>query len=198
MECTGGNVKSALRIHALAVLALLSVGGFATGCKLAPDLTQDQAKAMLQAKYDKDSSTAFSIAVDDAGMQRGVDAKYWIGIRRYSNGYWGDFKLTPEGAKAVKLPNGGDVIQWRPDTPDDSNYMIVVVPIAPVKFNVQNVGNVETIVDSRTVSYTEDVDLSGLPAPLQNIAQNPGNQLHVRRIATFALANGAWTLQSMR
>ena len=43
----------------------------------------------------------------------------------------------------------------------------------------------------------EDVDLSSLPAPLQDIAQNAGNKLSTQRVATFALTNGAWTLQSI-
>ncbi len=189
-------------MKALAALVLLGAGGFLAGCKSAPELTQDQAKAMIQAKYDKDPGTVFNIAVNDRGMQQGVHANYWLGVKRYPNGYWGDFKLTPDGAKVVKLPNGGDTIQWRPDGPTTdpkySNYTVVVVPLATCKMKMHGIGDVQTVADTRTASYMEDVDLSSLPAPLQAIAQNPGNELSTSRVATFALVNGAWTLQSIQ
>jgi hypothetical protein len=194
-------VKKAVKMQALAALVLLGAGGFLAGCKPAPDLTQDQAKAMIQAKYDKDPGTVFNIAVNDRGMQQGVHANYWLGVKRYPNGYWGDFKLTPDGAKVVKLQNGGDTIQWRPEGPTTdpkySNYTIIVVPLAMSKLKTRNIGDVQTIADTRTVTYMEDVDLSSMPAPLQAIAQNPGNKLSTQRVATFTLENGAWTLKSI-
>ena len=190
-------MKRAVRIQALAVLALLSAGGFLAGCKSAPDLTQDQAKAMIQAKYDSGPGTVFNIAVDDVGMQKGVHANYWAGVKRYPNGYWGDFKLTPDGAKVVKLQSGGDTIQWRPEGPKDPTYTIIVVPLTASKLKLHSMGDVQTIADTRTVTYMEDVDLGNLPAPLQGIAQNPANKLSTKRMATFNLANGAWTLQSI-
>jgi hypothetical protein len=190
-------VKNAVKIQALAALVLLGAGGFLAGCKQAPNLTQDQAKAMIQAKYDKDPGTVFNIAVDDVGMQKGVHANYWLGVKRYPNGYWGDFKLTPDGVKVVKLQSGGDTIQWRPDGPKDSNYTIIVIPLVTSKLKTRSIGDVQTIVDTRTVTYIEDVDLSGLPAPLQGIAQNPFNKLSTQRVATFTLVDGAWTLKSV-
>jgi hypothetical protein len=191
-------VKNAVKIQALAALVLLGAGGFLAGCKSAPDLTQDQATAMIQAKYDKDPGTVFNIAVDDVGMQKGVHANYWLGVKRYPNGYWGDFKLTPDGVKVVKLLSGGDTIQWRPEGPKDPNYTIVVVPLVASKLKTRNIGDVQTVADARTVTYMEDVDLSNLPAPLQGIADNPANKLSTKRMATFALANGTWTLQSIQ
>jgi len=191
-------VRNAARIQALAALVLLGASGFVAGCKSAPSLTQDQAKAMIQAKYDKDPGTLFNIAVGDRGMQQGVHANLWVGVKRYPNGYWADFKLTPQGAKAVKLSSGGDTLQWRPDSPTDPNYAVIVTPLATVKSKARSVGDVQALGDSRTVSYMEDVDLSSLPAALQDIAQNPGNKLSTQRTATFVLANGAWTLQSIQ
>ena len=191
-------MKSAVKMQAFAALVLLGAGAFLVGCKSAPDLTQDQAKAMIQAKYDQDPGSAFHVVVDDAGMQLGVQAKYWAGVKRYPNGYWGDFKLTPDGAKVVKLANGADTIQWRPDNPGDPSYLIAMVTLAPVKHNPRNIGAVQTITDKRAVRFTEDVDLSSLPGPLQSIAKSPGNQLATQRVATFALANGAWTLESVQ
>ena len=194
----GGNVKNAARIQALAALVFLGVGGFLAGCKPAPELTQDQAKAMIQAKYDKDPGTVFNIAVDDIGMQKGVHANLWTGVKRYPNGYWGDFKLTPEGMKAIKLPSGGDTIKWRPDSPKDPNYSVVVVPLVTCKLKERGLGDVQTLVDTRTAAFMEDVDLSNLPEPLQDIAQNPFNKLSSQRVATFTLVNGAWTLESIQ
>lgn len=191
-------MKNAVKIQALAALVLLGAGGLLAGCKSAPDLTQDQAKAMIQAKYDKDPGTVFNIAVDDRGMQQGVHDNYWVGVKRYPNGYWGDFKLTPAGMKVVKLESGGDTILWHPDGPNQPNYTIVVVPLVTCKLKTRNIGDVQTVADTKTVTYIEDVDLSSLPAPLQDIAQNPGNKLSTSRVATFALVNGAWTLQSIQ
>lgn len=194
-------MKIAGQIQALAALVLLGAGGFLAGCKSAPDLTQDQAKAMIQADYDQAAGTVFNIAVDDRGMQQGVHANYWLGVKRYPNGYWADFKLTPDGAKAVKLPGGGDMIQWRPDGPTTdpkySNYAIIVVPLATCKSKARSLGDVQTLADIKTVTFMEDVDLSSLPAGLQAIAQNPGNKLSTQRVATFTLVNGAWTLKSI-
>jgi len=191
-------VKNAVRIQALAALVFLGAGGFLAGCKSAPDLTQDQAKAMIQAKYDKDPGTVFNIAVNDIGMQKGVHANLWVGVKRYPNGYWGDFKLTPDGVKVVKLSGGGDTIKWHPDAPKDPNYSIVVVPLVTSKLKARSLGDVQSLADSKTVAFMEDVDLSSLPAPLQDIAQNPFNKLSTQRVATFSLVNGAWTLQSIQ
>lgn len=191
-------MKNVGRFKVMAALALLGAGGFVAGCKSAPDLTQDQAKTMIQAKYDKAPGAVFNIAVNDRGMQQGVQAKYWLGVKRYPNGYWGDFKLTPDGMKVVKLASGGDTIQWRPDSPNSPNYTVVVVPLATVKYKARALGDVQTVADTRTVTYMEDVDLSAMPAPLQAIAQNPGNELSQQRMATFALTNGAWTLESIQ
>jgi hypothetical protein len=195
-------VKNAVKVQALAALVLLGVSGFLAGCKSAPELTKDQATAMIQAKYDKDAGTVFNIAVDDPGMQKGVHSNYWLLVKRYPNGYWGDFKLTPDGVKVLKLQGGGDTIQWRPDGPATdqrySNYTIVVIPLVASKLKTHNIGDVQTIADTRTVTYMEDVDLSNLPAGLQAIADNPANKLSTKRMATFALANGAWALQSIQ
>jgi hypothetical protein len=36
-----------------------------------------------------------------------------------------------------------------------------------------------------------------LPAPLQGIAQNPANKLGTKRMATFTVVDGAWTVKSI-
>jgi len=190
-------VKNSVKMQALGALVLLGAGCLLAGCKSAPDLTQAQALTMIQAKYDQSPGTVFDIAVDDRGMQQGGNAKYWAMTKRYPNGYWGDFTLTPDGKKVVKLASGGDVIQWRPEGPSDPHYSIVIVPLTLTHLKARDAGQVETVADTRTVTYFEDVNLSALPSPLQAIAANPGNQLSTQRMATFVLNNGAWTLKSV-
>ena len=191
-------MKYKMKMRALGALILLgSAFGF-TGCKSAPDLSKDQAMSMIQAKYDQSPGAPFSISVDDRGMQQGVHANYWLGTQRYPNGYWADFKLTPAGQKVVKLSTPGDVIQWRPEGPSDPHYAIVVTPLVSSKLKARDPGDVQSLGDNRTMGFMEDVDLSSLPAPLQDIAHNPGNRLSSPRTATFALTNGAWALQSIQ
>ena len=194
----GGNVRNAARLQALAALVLLAAGWSLAGCKSAPDLTSEQARTLIQAKYDQDPGSTYNISVDDRGMQLGVHANYWLGQRRYPNGYWGDFKLTDDGKKVVKLQNGGDTIQWRPDGPSDPHYSVVVVPLALSHLKARNVGEVESLGDTKTVNYMEDVDLTGMPDALQNIAHNAVNKLSTQRQATFVLTDGAWALKSIQ
>lgn len=139
-----------------------------------------------------------TIAVNDLGMQEGVTAKYWLGTKRYPNGYWADLQLTPEGKKAVKLSDGSDTIQWRPESPKDPMYAITVTSVAPVHLKATNLGDVQDLAGTKTVTFTEEAVLSDLPTPLQGIATNPGNDVSRMKTATFALSNGAWTLQSVQ
>jgi hypothetical protein len=62
----------------------------------------------------------------------------------------------------------------------------------------RNIEDIQDIGATRTVAFVADVNLSGLPAPMQSIAHNPGNTLAVRRHADFTLDNGAWKLQSVQ
>ena len=190
-------MKNAGKLQTLGALALLSAGLAVAGCKSAPDLPQANALSMIQAKYDQSPPVTTDIVVDDLGMREGVTAKYWEGIKKYPNGYWADFKLTPDGAKLVKLANGGDVVQWRPDGPNDPHYSVIMTTVAASHPKAVNPGDVEDSGDGKTMEYSEDVNLDKLPDPLQGIAHNPGNTLSTRRHANFVLANGAWKLDSI-
>jgi hypothetical protein len=106
----------------LGILAIFTSVAFVGGCKSAPPLSQTDALALIQAKYDQSPPQPLTIVLTDQGMQQGVSDKFWQGVKRYPNGYWGDFKLTDLGKKQVKLSDGGDVIQWRPDGPSDLRY----------------------------------------------------------------------------
>lgn len=191
-------MKNAGKLQTWGTLALLGAGLLWTGCKSAPPLAQADALTIIQAKYDQSPPVNSAIVVNDLGMREGVTAKYWQGAKKYPNGYWADFKLTPDGQKLVKLASGGDTIEWRPDSPDDPHYSITVTTVAANHLKARDAQNVEDVGDTKTVEYTEDVNLTGLPDPLQGIAHNPGNRLSVTRTATFTLDGGAWKLGSIQ
>lgn len=190
-------MKIAGKMHALVALALLGAGLMMAGCKSAPELTKQQALSLIQAKYAATPGAPYIITVGDLGMQEGVTAQYWLGMKRYPNGYWADLKLTPAGAKVVKLTGGGDVIQWRPTSPQDPRYTITVSTVAPVTLKARDISDIQDSGSNKTADFTEDVNLSALPQALQGIAHNPGNKLSTKRTATFVLNNGAWSLQSI-
>jgi len=194
----GGNVKKARNNGIPALVALLGASLLFTGCKSAPDLTAAQAQALIQASYDQSPPVGAAITVSDLGMQQGVTAKYWDRSKAYPNHYWADFKLTPEGKKAVTLAGGGDTIEWRPDSPEDKNFSIVVTAIATNHLKARDVQDPQDVVGgTKTAVFSEAVSLDGVPAPLQDIAHNPGNQLSTKKTATFVLDGGAWKLQSI-
>jgi len=190
-------VKNAVKLQVLVVLVSLGAGLWMAGCKSAPDLTQAQALTMIQAKYDQTPAAPVNITLNDTGMQQGGTAKYWIETKRYPNGYWADFTLTPDGKKVLTLAGGASVIQWRPDSPSDPHFVIVIQSVVTNHMKARDVGEIQTVADTRIASFTEDVNLDGLPQPLADMAHNPGNKLSSLRQATFVLTNGAWTLQSI-
>jgi hypothetical protein len=179
-------------------LAILGVGLLAAGCKTAPPLSQTDATSMIQANYSQAAPVPITIVVNDLGMREGVTAKYWTGLKKYPNGYWADFKLTDDGKKLVKTSNGNDVIEWRPENPTDSKYAITMTTVATSHPKVSHVGDAEDVGSTKTVAYSEDVNLDALPSALQGIAQNPGNELSTAKHANFVLANGAWKLDSVQ
>ena len=191
-----------MQMQVLGVVALLGAGMILAGCKSAPDLTGTQALGLIQAKYDQTPPVGANIIVNDLGMRQGAVAKLWDRTTIYPNKYWADFKLTPDGKKAIKLPNGGDVIQWRPASADDTNYSITMVTVAANHLRAHDIGTIQDemlpgVDTAKGAGYTEGVDLTGVPDALQQIAHNPGNRLSMKRHADFALANGAWALHSI-
>ncbi len=125
----GSHIKSR-GAGALLSAGLLFAMSFIAACKSALELTAVQAQTLIQAKYDQEPAAGAAITVNDLGMRQGVTAKYWDRSKAYPNNYWADFKLSPDGKKAVTLPGGGDTIQWRPDSPEDKRYSIVVTSVA--------------------------------------------------------------------
>lgn len=197
----GGKVKNTLNLKVIGIVGMLGASMLLAGCKSAPPLDKAQAQAMIQAKYDQAAPAGVNIVVNDQGMGEGVIAKYWVETKRYPNGYWGDFTLTPDGKKLVKLQGGGDVIQWHPTTVKDPHYNVILVTLATHHLKVRDITDPQDEIlpgadTAKGADYSEAVDLTGIPAPLQDIAHNPGNLLSIRRHADFALENGAWKLHS--
>jgi hypothetical protein len=196
-------VKSEVNLKVLGVLAFMGAGLLVSGCKSTPDLTQTEAQTMIQANYDHATPVGANITVSDLGMRQGITAKYWNRTKIYPNKYWADFTLTPDGKKALKLPSGGDQIQWRPESLDDKNYSIVVVTVAANHLKAKDVSDpqdevVAGVDTAKGTSFTESVNLDGVPDALQQIAHNPGNKLSTKRQADFALEGGAWKLHSVQ
>lgn len=192
-------MRNRMKIAVFGMVSLLGAGLLLTGCKSAPELTQADAQAMIQAKYDQTPAAGAEIMVDLNGMARGQSAKYWNRTVLYPNKYWADFTLTPEGKKVVKLKNGGDVIQWHPLNEGDKNYAIPVIAVATNHLKAHVVSDPQDDVnETKTASYMEIVVLDGLPNDLKIMADGPGNRLSSKHIATFALDGGAWKLQSTR
>lgn len=191
-------MKNHGKLHVLIALACFGAGLVLAGCKSAPPLTKEQAQQLIQAKYDSMPAAPVTISVGDMGMQEGVSAKYWVGTKRYPNGYWADLQLTPDGKKVLTLVGGGDTIQWRPEQPNDPHYAIGVMTVVKNHLKAADLGDIQDeAADTKNVEFNEDVVMTGVPEPLQGIASNPGNRLSTRRTAVFALKDGQWTLQSI-
>lgn len=194
-------MKNAIKLQVAGAMAVLSVGLILAGCKSGPPLTNTQAQALIQAKYDQEAPSPITIALTDPGMVQGVTDKYWNRTKVYPNGLWADFTLTSDGKKLVTIPGGGDVIQWRPMTLGDKNYSINVDTVTGTHLRVLNVRNMQSEVvpgasKGMGCDYDEVVDFTGIPAPLAAIGHNPGNQISMQRHADFGLVNGAWVLKT--
>ena len=192
-------MKNAGKMLVLGMMGFLGAGMLLSGCKSAPELTKANALALIQAKYDKSPAAGVTIAVDVQGLKDGVAANYWKKTTVYANRIWGDFALTPEGKKVLKLASGGDMLQWRPDHDPEPSYAVVVTSVATTHPKAQDVQDVQEEVlpgvsTAKGADFSEVVNLDGLPAPLVKIARNAVNKLVTKRHADFAFENGAWVL----
>ena len=199
----GEKVRNNLQMQVLGAVALLGVGMVLGGCKSAPDLSQSQAQTLVQAYYDQQAPQPVSILVNNDGMVQGALAKYWNRTTIYPNKYWADFKLTDDGKKVVKLPAGGDKIEWRPSSLDDKDYTYRMVTVQANHLRARDVAAPQDemlpgVDTAKGADFTEGVDLTGVPDTLQQIAHNPGNRLSAKRHADFALVNGAWTVKAVQ
>ena len=135
-------MRNRLQGRILSAAALLTAGMALAGCKSAPDLSQSQALELIQADYDHNAPQGISIQVNNDGMVQGAQAKYWSRTTIYPNKYWADFKLTDEGKKIVTLPNGGDKIEWRPGSLDDTKYTYRMVTVQANHLKARSIGDI--------------------------------------------------------
>ena len=198
----GGKVKNAGKMLVLGTLGILSAGLLLSGCKSAPELTKANAQALIQAKYDQSPAAGAEITVNSLGLGQGAEANLWTRTTVYPNRFWGDFTLTPEGKKVLKLAKGGDVIEWRPLSAEDKSYSVIEATVATNHLKAHDLKDIQDetlpgVATAKGVEFTEAVNLEGVPAALVNIAHNPGNKLSTKRQADFSYENGAWVLHSI-
>ena len=196
-------MKNTRKMMIFGASAFLGAGLLLTGCKSAPDLTSANAQALIQAKYDQTPAVNANITLDKTGLGQGITAKLWNLTKVYPNRYWADYTLTPDGKKAVKLPGGGEVIQWRPENAGDEKFSVIVQTAAANHLKAKDVRDpqdetVPGVTTAKGAQFNESVNLDGVPDALQNIAHNPGNKLSTKRQADFSLEDGAWKLHSIQ
>lgn len=182
---------------ALGALTAMGAGLLMTGCKSSPDLSKDTAQSVIQAYYAHQTPAGITIVVGDTGLRQGLTAGYWKLTKVYPNQRWADYTLTPEGQKVLKLANGGDVIQWRPDQGSQFSVQVVTLAANPLKITDIQEPQDETLPGvnaAKSVSFTEAVDFKGIPQPLQDIAHNPGNRLSTHRQADLTYDGMNWTV----
>lgn len=193
-------MKKAGTLQMMGALLLMGAGLGIAGCNSAPDLSQADAQKLIQAYYDQQPATTFIINVNQTGLKQGYDAKYWKLTKVYPNKRWADYDLTDDGKKILTLNGGGTTIQWRPD--DDGRGHFYVTTVASNHPKIKEVGDPQDDVvvgvdKAKTAPFTEAVNFTGIPDPLQNIAHNPGNTLTTRRHADFAYEGGAWKVHGI-
>ena len=195
-------MKNSVKVFVLGTLGFLGAGLLLSGCKSAPELTKTDAQALIQAKYDQTPAAGANITVNELGLGQGVTAKYWARTKLYPNNFWADFTLTPEGKKVVKLSDGSDVIQWRPENEADKSFSVIVATVSANHLKAHDLKDIQDetlpgVATAKGVQFIEGVNLTGVPGALANIAHNPGNKLSTKRQADFSYENGAWKLHSI-
>lgn len=193
-------MKRALKFEVLCALLLMGAGWWLAGCKSTPDLSKADVQKLVQSYLDQQPPASFIINVNESGLKQGFDAKYWKLTKVYPNKKWADYDLTDDGKKVVTLNGGGTTIQWRPDDMGKGHFYVTTVATSHGKVkDVQDpqddiVPGVDT---AKSAVFIEDVDLAGLPDPLQQMAHNQGNVLSSKRHADFALEGGNWKVHDV-
>jgi hypothetical protein len=180
---------------------LAGAGLVMDGCKSAPVLTKDNAQALIQTHYDSEATSGVTITVDKLGLQQGLSAGYWKLTKIYPKQEgWADYTLTPEGKKVLKLDAGGDVIEWRPGADGEFHFLIVTTAANTMRAKEVEDPQDEVLAGvstAKSVTYTESVNMTGVPQPLQDMAHNPGNKLSSRRQADMSYEGGSWKVHGI-
>jgi hypothetical protein len=178
---------------------LMTSGLLLSGCKSTPELTQANASTLIQAYYDQQPAEGMIISVNEMGLKQGLTAGYWKLTKVYPNKVWADYTLTDDGKKALALNGARTVIEWRPDTEGKGHFFVTTVATNHLKAKDVQAPEVDVVgVDTaKTAAFTQSVNMTGVPQPLQDIAHNPGNTISSRRHADFTYVNGAWSVHSI-
>jgi hypothetical protein len=171
-----------------------------TGCASAPDLTKDNAAALIQSHYDSEAPAGITITVDKVGLQQGLTAGYWKLTKIYPKQQgWADYTLTDAGKKVLKLASG-DVIEWRPGGDGEFHFLVTTTAATTMRAKDVDDPQDEILPDVKTaksVKFTESVNMSEVPQPLQDMAHSPGNKLSSKKQADMAYENGAWKVHGI-
>ena len=194
-------MTKAIKICAVWAASFLGSGLLMTGCNSAPDLTTTSAQTLIQADYDKRPGEPATIAVDELGLKQGLNSKLWKLTKVYPNNRWADYVLTDDGKKALKLAGSSDAIQWRPDE-GQKDFHFFVITTAANHMKAKDVADpqddvVANVQTAKSARFTEVYDWTGVPDSVQTISHNAINRLSTKRVADFALVNGAWTVHSI-
>jgi hypothetical protein len=189
-----------MKMQKLGAMALLGAGLLVfAGCKSAPPLSQQDALAIVQAKYNQAPPESVSFPITDLGMRKGIVAKYWAETKKYPNGYWADFEMTPDGKKVIKLSSGGDTIQWHPESSSDKSFVVTASTVATSRHKAKDMSDLLDLGGGvKTATYSESDVLDALPSALKDIIEDPGNKISTKRTATFNLVDNQWQLQSIQ
>lgn len=190
-----------LALSSFVVLALAGASLLSAGCKSAPDLTNGNARVLLQADYDGRPAQRLIVMVDRTGLKQGLNAHLWKLTKVYPSQRWADYTLTPEGKAVLDLNGGGDVILWRPDDNGDAHFFVTTLAATHPRVLQVSEPQEDVVAEVHTAKsayFVEGVNFEGVPQPIQDIAHNPGNTLSTRREADFSLENGAWKVHSIR
>lgn len=189
-----------MKTQALGAMLLVSAGLWMTGCKSAPELTQADAQKMIQADYDSKPAAGAGIYVNEIGLKQGITDKYWQLAKVYPNNRWADYKLTPDGKKVLALQSGGDTIEWRPETGNNSHFYVITVQTNHFKAKEVETPQDEVVpgvTTAKSSAFNETLNLDGVPQPLADLAHNAGNKLSTKKHANFSYENGAWKLHNI-
>ncbi len=194
-------MKKIWSLQVLGALLLVGAAGWVTGCKSVPPLSSADAQKLIQADYDSRPAAGAGIYVNEIGLKQGINAKYWKLTKVYPNMKWADYTLTDDGKKVLKLEAGGDTIQWRPEE-GSSNSHFYVVTAQTNHFRVKDVTDpqdevVPGVTTAKSSTFSETMNLDGVPQPLADLAHNAGNKLSSKKTADFSYENGAWKLHDI-
>ena len=151
-----------------------------TGAALLPSVDLNASATRSRPSQSTSSSTGVSLGASEQNDLIGtLNASYEID-------FWGKNRSALRAMEELAVASRHD------------REVVDLATVAANHLKAFDVQDPQTEADgTRSVIFSEGVDLTGVPGPLQDIAHDPGNRLSTKRTAIFALQNGAWTLQSI-